>query len=30
MNRGEKIMFDVIPELTELMAIPSVSDRVTI
>ena len=30
MNRGDKIMYDVIPELTELMAIPPVTDRVTV
>ena len=30
MNRGDKIMYDVIPELQELIKIPAVCDRVTI
>lgn len=30
MNRGEKVMYDIIPELQELISIPSVADRVTI
>ena len=30
MARGDKIMYDVIPELCELLKIPAVADRVTI
>ena len=30
MNRGEQIMYDVIPELQELISLPAVADRVTI
>lgn len=30
MNRGDRIMYDIIPELQELISIAAVADRVTI
>ena len=30
MNRGEKIMYDVIPELQDVLKLPAVADRLTV